>query len=170
MEQKAAVYFDFWKTMVSWVNIYLDKIEDDCLYTALRPGGNHGVWLLGHLIICEDDLSEYLGKGPMLFPEYQPMFDQNRKVLPVEKYPSISVLRKNWQQVCEKNKVIYSQLKDDELALPHKKVEGDIEDNYFKTVEGCLKNWILHQIHHTGQLAALSAKYKKEKMVKNTTA
>jgi len=65
MRQNVDVYFDFWKSMVRWVNMYLNK--------------NHGVWILGHLIASEDDLSEYLGKGPMAFPNYQTLFKQSSK-------------------------------------------------------------------------------------------
>ena len=81
MRQKVEVYSNLWKTMVAWVDLYLKNLEENDLGTELIPGGNHGVWILGHLIASDDDLSEYLGKGPMLFPDYQNVFKQNRTSL-----------------------------------------------------------------------------------------
>ena len=107
MRQKVAVYFDFWKSMVSWVNMYLKNLDDEDLKMEITPNGNHGVWILGHLIASDDDLSEYLGKGSILFPAYQHLFKQQSQLQAVEKYPSIDILRNHWIQVCEKNKEIY---------------------------------------------------------------
>lgn len=165
MKQKADVYFNFWKSMVSWVNMYLNGLDDEDLKMELTPNGNHGVWILGHLIASEDDLSEYLGKDPMLFPAYQDIFKQGSKLQTVEAYPAIDLLRDQWKQVCDKNMDIYQKLTDVELTEPHEKIEGKIEDDYFKTKEGCIKNWILHQMHHAGQLAALRAKCGKKSLV-----
>lgn len=162
MKENVTVYFDFWKSMVSWVNLYLKRLNEDDLKTEIIPGGNHGVWILGHLIASEDDLSEYLGKGPLLFPAYQDLFKQKSDLQAVEKYPEIHVLKTHWDAVCEKNENIYLELTDKELLEPHEKIEGKIEDDYFKTKAGCLKNWTLHQMHHAGQLAVLCAKCGKQ--------
>lgn len=165
MRQKVNVYFDFWKSMVGWVNMYLNGLDNEDLKMELTPNGNHGVWILGHLIASEDDLSEYLGKGVMLFPDYQNMFKQKSQVQEVGKYPAIDLLRDHWQQVCNKNKDIYLKLTDSELTEAHEKIDGNIEDDFFKTKEGCIKNWILHQMHHAGQLAVLRTKCGKKNLI-----
>lgn len=165
MREKVNIYFDFRKSMISWVNMYLKQLDDENLKMKIIPEGNHGVWILGHLIASDDDLSEYLGKGPMLFPQYQQLFKQKSKLLPVTEYPKISLLRKHWEQVCKKNENIYLNLTDKELMEPHLKIEGKTKDDFFKTKEACLKNWILHQMHHAGQLALLFKKCKKKGLV-----
>jgi len=165
MRQKTDVYFNFWKSMVSWVNMYLNGLDNEDLKMELMPNGNHGVWILGHLIASEDDLSEYLGKGAMLFPLYQDIFKQGNKVQAVEKYPAIDVLRNCWKQVVDKNNDIYLKITDVELSEPHQKIKGKIEEDYFKTKEGCLKNWILHQMHHAGQLSVLRTISGKKSLV-----
>lgn len=165
MRQKVNVYFDLWKSMFGWVNMYLNGLENEDLKMELTPKGNHGVWILGHLIASEDDLSEYLGKGVMLFPDYQDMFKQSSQLQATENYPAIDLLRDQWQQVCSKNKNIYLKLTDHELAEPHEKIEGNPEDDFFKTKEGCIKNWILHQMHHAGQLAVLRTKCGKKSLI-----
>jgi len=151
--------------MVSWVNMYLKGLDNEDLKMELSPNGNHGVWILGHLIASEDDLSEYLGKGPMLFPDYQNVFKQGSQLQAVEKYPAIDLLRDHWNEVCNKNNDIYLKLTDIELAKPHEKIEGKPEEDFFKTKEGCIKNWILHQMHHAGQLAVLRAKCGKKSLI-----
>jgi len=165
MKQKVDIFFDFWKSMNSWVNMYLNSLDEEDLKMEIVAGGNHGVWVLGHLIASEDDLSEFLGKGSIMFPEYQELFKQKSTLQPVEKYPSISILKAHWEEVCKKNENIYNNLTDVELTEPHEKIEGKIEDDYFKTKEGCIRNWILHQVHHAGQLAILRAKSGKKKLV-----
>lgn len=165
MEPNTTIYYNLWKSMVSWVDMYLIGLSDDDLNKEIMPGGNHGIWLLGHLIVCEDDLSEYVGKGVMLFPEYQELFTQGSILQPVANYPTASVLRESWSAVCSKNNALYQTLTDNELKDPHNKIESSMEDDFFKTKEGCLRNWILHQMHHTGQLAVLRVSCGKDRLI-----
>ncbi len=144
--------------MRDWVDMYLDELTDEELRSEIIPGHNHGVWILGHLIASDDTLSEYLGKGPQLFPETQ-VFAQSSMLMPVEECPSVPELRKQWKEVCEKNDAVYRELRDEELQEPHAMIVGNPEEDYFKTKQGVIINWTLHQVHHAGQLALLLAKF-----------
>jgi hypothetical protein len=141
--------------MASWVNVYLKNLTDEELTHEILPGKNHGVWMLGHLIASDDDLSLYLGKGPRLYPEYEGVFTQGSRLKPAGEYPAPSVLREQWYNVVEKNKKIYSELKDEELLQPHEMLKGKIGDDYFKTKGNVAINWLLHQLYVTGQLSVL---------------
>jgi hypothetical protein len=144
--------------MLAWVDMYLDQLTDEELRSDIIPGKNHGVWILGHLVASDDTLSEYLGYGPTLFPETQ-RYAQGQPMLPVDECKPPTVLRDEWKQVCAKNEAIYQKLTDAELDEPHAFLEGDPEKDYFKTKQGVIINWSLHQVHHAGQLALLLAKF-----------
>lgn len=141
-------------SMVNWVNGNIDPLTDDELKMELSPGKNHGIWILGHLIVSDDDFSLYMGKGDLLFPEYYEIFGAKSKLQPVESYAPASLLRKQWKEVIEKNKKIYAELTDEELKLPHAKVD-EFENDFFKTKENIAKFWQLHQMYHAGQLSIL---------------
>ncbi|MBS1517152.1 MAG: DinB family protein [Bacteroidetes bacterium] len=140
--------------MVRWVDGVLNGLDDADFKHELSPGKNNGVWLLGHLVVCDDDFSLYMGKGDILYPDYVDLFGQGTKVMPPEKYPPVKELREGWKKVCEKNYRIYSNIRDEELKEPHALVKN-IEEDYFKTKENIIMHWQLHQMYHAGQLAVI---------------
>lgn len=148
--------------LIGWINDSLNSLSDEDLKLELSEGKNHGIWILGHLIASDDDLSEFLGKGGMLFPEYQEMFGQRSKLMPPENYPDAVLLRKHWDEVSKKNLKIYSELKDKELDEHHALI-NDIERDYFKTKARVIMAWLIHQAYHEGQLAMLVSKAGKSK-------
>ena len=165
MQVKAMVFYEQWKAVVGWVDMYLNALTDEELKTELTPGGNHGIWLLGHLIASDDDLSLYLGKGNLLYPEYQKLFAQGSKLLPPSEYPPAKELREHWKAVCVKNAALYESLTDEDLNQLHEMIKGDKEKDYFKTKQRCIIHWQLHQVHHAGQLAVLLAKRGKPRLI-----
>lgn len=155
MRSKADLIYKQYKSMVSWVNMHLNKLTDDDLKLEVAPRKNHGIFILGHLIASDDDLSLYLGKGPLLYPEYDNVFTQGSSLKPFDEYPPASILREHWKNVTDKNKKIYEELSDEELSEPHVMIKGNIEDDYFKTKEIVSINWLLHQMYHAGQLSVI---------------
>lgn len=145
--------------------MFLTRLSDDDLKMEIAPGKNHGVWILGHLIESDDDLSLYLGKGPMLFQEYSDLFGQGSVLKSVTEYPPVSLMRQQWKEVADKNLKIYEELNDEELDEPHAMVKGKLEDDFFKTKENCIINWLLHQVYHAGQLSVLYAMTGKERFI-----
>jgi hypothetical protein len=152
---KSNEFYKQWKIMSRWISETLKSLTDEDLCKEISPGRNHGVWILGHLIQSEDELSIYLGKGEYIFPEYESLFGQKNKIAPVNSYPDVSVLRNQWETVKVKNDKILSELSDEEWDEPHALIEGALDDDYFKTRGGCVMNWILHQNYHIGQLVLL---------------
>src|SRR5579872_2714595 len=129
------------KTMVDWVDMYVDAITDDELRMEIVSGRNNGVWILGHLIASDDDLSLYINKQPMLFPELQPLFKQGSTVQNPDQYPPVPELRQKWIAVCEKNEDLFNGLSDDMLDEYHEMIKGDPSEDYFKTKEVVIINW-----------------------------
>lgn len=151
-----------YEMLIGWINGSLNALSDDELRQEILPGKNHGIWLLGHLIASDDDFSVYLGKGELIYPEYQDMFAQGSKLLPPQKYPDTYILRNHWKEVCIKNIMIYQGLKDSELDEKHEMVK-DFERDFFKTKMRVIIYWQLHQAYHAGQLGILVSKAGKSK-------
>lgn len=146
-----------WKIMAGWISGNLKSLTDDEIKVSLAPGKNHGVWILGHLIQSEDELSIFLGRGPYLYPENEQLFSQGSKLQDVGSYPPVEILRKQWENVKSKNDSLLSGIRDEELNEPHC---GSLPDSFegedfFRTKGRCIMIWNLHQMYHNGQLAVL---------------
>ena len=150
-------FHEQWKFMTGWVSGNIEHLADDDLKVSFATGKNHGVWILGHLIESEDELSKFLGKAPLLYPVYEEMFGQGSKLEPVDFYPSIETLRSQWKEVVAKNDKVLSEMTDAEWDEPHALSAERGEKDFFKTKGRCIMIWNLHQEYHNGQLSILAA-------------
>ena len=121
-------FYEQYVMMYEWVNLYLNALSERDIKQELSPGKNHGVWILGHLIVSDDDFSLYMDKGDLLFPEYREIFAQGSKLLKPEQYPADSLMREQWKQVIKKNKIIYESLNDNEFNEESKNPSRDPEN------------------------------------------
>lgn len=160
---KSDTLFHIWELTISWINGSLKMLSNDDLKESILPGKNHGVWILGHLIESEDELSTFLGKGSMLFPSYLDLFGQGSKLQPLESYPPIEELRSHWKNVISKNETMLKEMKDSELEEPHCQRSENEPNDFFQTKGRCVAIWSLHQMYHNGQLAILISKVGKMK-------
>lgn len=151
-----------YELLTEMINMNLRLLTDEELKSEISEGKNHGIWLLGHLTASDDDFSVYMGKGGLLFPEYQSLFGQGSKPGKPEDYPDAGTLRNNWEEICNKNKKIYKEIKDSELEEMHELVK-DYDNDFFKTKMRVIIYWQLHQAYHTGQLGILASKAGKSK-------
>lgn len=149
-------YLNMYKETLHWINMFIDKLSDEDWNESVLPNRNHGIWLLGHMVASDDDLSLYINKDAMLYPEYQKLFAQGSKCLSIDAYPSLDTLKDAWTKVCEKNKKIYSELQDTQLDEAHHGTE-----DFVKTKEDVISHWLIHQAYHSGQLGLLVAKVGK---------
>ncbi len=147
--------------MIKWVQRALDEIEIDDYDRTAFDGGNTVVWLLGHLIVSDDDFSLYMGTGDRLYPEYVSMFGTNSKPGHIEEYPPVNDLKEAWKKVCEKNMQIYKSFTDEVLMEKHNRINEEGED-FIKTKGEVAGVWQLHQVYHAGQIAQIASRLKKE--------
>lgn len=147
--------------MAEWLNNIINILSDEEFRLEISPGKNHGVWILGHLISSDDDFSVYMGKGELLFPDYAGLFGQGSTLQPPENYPPVSELKKKWSILFEKNRKIYSELKDHELDEIPENADENFR-SYFKTKGTVVMAWQLHQIYHGGQLSVIAARAGKK--------
>ncbi len=151
-----------WKWMLQWMDWVFQELSDEDFKEAVFDGGNTGIWILGHLIVSDDDLSLYFGKGTYLYPEYIDLFKSGTKPKPASEYPSIPELKEAWKRVCDKNEALYKEMNDEELNEPHALFK-DGENNFVKTKGETASVWQLHQLYHAGQLGVLASRIKKQK-------
>ncbi len=141
-----------------WADWIISSLADEDFKKEVSPGRNHGVWLFGHLITCEDDFALFMGKGEIIYPEYQEMFAEGTKPQPFDSYPPVSEMREKWKEMLKKNKKIYDELRDAELHEAQAQLKG--ENDFCKTKEDVAVHWQLHLMYHTGQLGMLVSKEK----------
>jgi hypothetical protein len=154
---KSNFAYNQWKMLVKdWINLTIARIPEEAFNLEVSPGKNNGVYILGHLVVSDDDFSVYMGKGDFLFPEYRNLFANGTKCLPPEKYPPVKEILEKWKAVCDKNEKIYQELKDSEFDEFHALCE-DPEKDWFKTKERVIQAWQLHQAYHAGQLGILES-------------
>ncbi len=147
--------------MNAWAEHVLRSLSDDDLRHNISPGRNHGIWILGHVVWSQDHLAQYLGQGGFSYPDLVPLFASGTELRGLEHYPSAAELRALWPLICAKNAAIIADLSDDQLDDYHAMIEGDPEQDYFKTKENCIINWTLHELYHFGQLAMLAGRDKQ---------
>ncbi|MBP9095220.1 MAG: DinB family protein [Ignavibacteria bacterium] len=140
---------------VGWTDWILRTLSDADLKLEIAPGKNHGVWILGHLIACEDDFTLFMGKGELSLPKYQELFGEGSKLLPVENYPPVSDLREKWNDLIRRNKKVYDNLNDIELIETQAQIE---KNDFWKTKEDIAVHWQHHLMYHAGQLGILTSK------------
>ena len=156
-------FYELWQNMTQWASGYIDRLSDEEFAQDIIPGRNHGVWILGHLIESEDELSKFLGEGEMIYPDYEETFGMRSKLRPPQSYPPVPKLREQWKEVVAKNEHMFQTLHDSEWDEPHALVKGAVEDDFYGTKGRCVYLWNLHQMYHVGQLALLLAKNGKAK-------
>lgn len=161
---KSQLIYEQWKIAVGWTTKTINKITDDQFLMEISPGKNTGIWVLGHLIHTEDKLSEYLGKGDIIFPFLMKYFASGTKPISADYYPPIPDLRELWEKVILKNDKIISQVYDKEWEEPHKLINNP-DSLPFETKGGCLYRWALHQMYHNWQLVMLASETRKSRVV-----
>jgi hypothetical protein len=91
------VLYNQWKAAMGRITRNLESLTDEELQKDIIPGRSNGHWLLGHLILVEDQFSVALGREARLFPELGQFFGIGTKPQSSGKLPKPTVLR---QQFC----------------------------------------------------------------------
>lgn len=134
-----------------WVCGLLDDMRETPFVEA-TPGGNHPLWILGHLIVSESFLLDQCLQGkPNRFPELAELFGQGTTpTTNPENYPTYDELRPKFDAIREDSLAYLEQLSDDDLdqATHH------TENPFFATVGNCYLAMIMHPMNHSGTVTA----------------
>ena len=136
-----------------WVTGLLSDMEDAPLVQPTSNGGNHPLWILGHLVCSESALLDQFIEGkPNRFPALGELFSNGTTPAPdADKYPPMEELFAKFDAIRADTLAYLETLSDDDLDKPsHAPTEFGAE---FATIAGCFAAMIAHVMNHAGQVA-----------------
>jgi hypothetical protein len=126
----------------------------DAPITAPTPnGGNHPLWVLGHVAYSEAELRDQfiLGK-PNSLGEWKDLFGQGSTPLDdASKYPPFDEVLAKFAEVRADTLKLLATLSDDDLDKPSQAPQE--AQAFFGTIGLCLSAIPLHFVFHAGQVA-----------------
>jgi hypothetical protein len=145
------------KTMLgmsrNWFNSLIQDAKDTPLAFPTEKGGNHPIWIVGHLVHSEASLvAEFvLGeKNPLA--KWDSLFGMGSvPVADASKYPSIDELLAESEKVRAHTLDVLTKYTDADLSKPSKAPE-EYKD-MFGTIGQCFAAISLHETFHGGQLS-----------------
>lgn len=132
----------------------LDDMQDAPLTQPTSKGGNHPLWILGHLAYSEANIVEHIIKGnenPLI--EWKEIFGSSSEpTTNAEDYPSWDSVRGKYEVVHAETMKFLNTLSDDDLETPSKNCPPGREA-FFGTIGGCCIVLAMHPVMHRGQIA-----------------
>ncbi len=136
----------------NWALGLINDMKDDPLAES-TPGGNHALWVLGHITRSESDLLDgfILGR-PNRFPEWDGVFSMgSQPSTDASQYPSLDELFGKFEEIRAATLAHLDTLSDDDLDKPsHAPQEFGPS---FATVGACYAAMATHVVFHAGQVA-----------------
>lgn len=147
---------DFIRTLLESSQGFALRLIEDMKEAPLTPptskGGNHSLWVLGHLVRSESDLLDGLILGqPNRFPELEACSMGQAPSTDAADYPSMDELMGKFQEIRAATLAHLDTLSDEDLdQRSHAPEEyGDS----FSTVGACFSAMATHMAFHAGQVA-----------------
>ena len=136
-----------------WAMGLINDMQDAPLTQPTPNGGNHPLWVLGHLARAESDLLDgfILGK-PNRFPELEGLFTMGTTPsTDASQYPTIDELMAKFNEIRAATLAHLDTLTEDDLDKPsHAPAEFGPP---FATVGACFAAMSGHMSFHAGQVA-----------------
>jgi uncharacterized damage-inducible protein DinB len=136
-----------------WAMGLIDAIKDAPLTQPTANGGNHPLWLVGHLLHSESNLLDVfiLGKENR-FAEWDHLFRMGTTpTTNAEDYPTMDELLAKFAAMRAASLAHLDTLSEDDLDQPSRAPEEF--GAYFGTVGACFAAMSTHTAFHTGQIA-----------------
>ncbi len=133
----------------------LNDLRDHPLVTVSGDGGNHALWILGHLVYIESFVvnTVILGHESGPHDSWRDRFGTgSRPVADAGVYPSFDSLLETWDEVRAFTLATLDRFCDDDLDKP---APGCPEEHkaWFGTIGKAFGSQIMHPMMHYGQLA-----------------
>ncbi|MCA9277609.1 MAG: DinB family protein [Phycisphaeraceae bacterium] len=144
----------------------LSDLRDTPLVQPTVNGGNHALWIVGHLATVEGMAIQgfMLNKpNPMAAHEHLFRMGSTPSTDPTM-YPGFDQLVKMYDDIRTQTYALLDTLTDADLA---KTAPGCPEQfaNWFGTYEKCLRSQVLHPLMHSGQAADIRLALGKERLM-----
>lgn len=136
-----------------FATMLINDIKDRPVQYPTPNGGNHPLWVLGHLAFSESFILDecLLGKS-VRFPELSALFNsQTNPVADVSKYPPMLELFSKWELIRAALVAHLDSLTEADFDKPS--AIGNKYGPPFATVGACFAVLISHPVFHAGQVA-----------------
>ena len=132
----------------------LQDLASDAMVQPSEKGGNHAMWILGHLAHAEGSLLRQwmLGEENPLEDWTSLFAGGTQPSADAGAYPAWDDVMEKLQQLRAGTLEYVGKLTDADLDTPSKQCPAEYAD-FFGTVGLCLSNTALHWMGHRGQLA-----------------
>ncbi len=129
-------------------------MQDAPLTFPTPKGGNHPLWVLGHLTYGEGNLFWHLMRGePNPVAEWESIFDmQTEAVDDPDHYPAFDDVLAKHYQIHGEAQALLDSLSEEELDQPSKNVPAEWASS-FGTWRQCFMMCGIHWLSHRGQVA-----------------
>ncbi len=135
-----------------WSLGLINDMKDAPLTQPTPNGGNHPLWVLGHIVRAESDLLDGFILGqPNRFPELEMFAMGNEPSTDAAQYPSMDELLEKFEQIRAATLAHLDTLSDADLQK-----ESYAPEEFgpmFGTVGACFAAMQTHMMFHTGQVA-----------------
>ena len=136
-----------------WTMGLLNDMKNEPFVQPTPNGGNHPIWVLGHIVRAESDLVDCFVQGkPNRFPELEEKFSMGTTPSANgDDYPSMDELCDKYDQMRAATLAFIDTLTEDDLDKPSHAPEEFGQT--FGTVGACLSAIAIHTSFHGGQVA-----------------
>jgi len=137
----------------AWVMELIVDMKDAPMTTPTPDGGNHPLWILGHVTYSEAELrDEFIFGKPNPLAEWKDIFGQgSQPSADASQYPPFEEILAKFAEVRSDTQKMLETMSDDDLDQPSK-VPDEAKD-FFGTVGQCLSAMPLHLVFHGGEVA-----------------
>jgi hypothetical protein len=135
-----------------WTMGLIADMQDAALTTPTPKGGNHPLWVLGHLVHSESNLLDQFILGrPNRFPEVENCGMGSVPSNVASDYPSMGELMAKFEEIRSATLAHLDTLSDEDLdQKSHAPAEWG---EHFGSVASCFAAMQTHMAFHTGQVA-----------------
>jgi len=131
----------------------IEYMHDAPLTHPTPRGGNHPLWVLGHITFIEAGLPHILFGDPHPLERWAPLFAPGTEPLKeASAYPSFDELLRAYREARARNLQILEQLGESGLDRPTKAPPLGLEEA-MRTAGDTFLLLALHQMNHRGQVA-----------------
>lgn len=141
------------ETAKNWLMTLVSDVRNAPLAFPTAKGGNHPLWVVGHLALAEGSLVRGFIQGEANpLAQWESLFGMNSQpVADASKYPSIDELIAALEKERAHTLQLVASLSDADLDRPSKAPPEFA--SMFGTVGQCLTMTALHMTFHAGQVA-----------------
>jgi hypothetical protein len=134
---------------------HIEDMRDSPVTTPGPHGGNHPLWILGHLTVVEGRLRQIILGEPNLVQHWKPLFDWGSEPLSdVAAYPPFEEVLRTYRELRARNLQLLDEIGEAGLDRVPKAPPPGLEQA-FPTIGQAFLTIALHQTFHGGQASAV---------------